>query len=313
MKKLLVLICLLLPQALPAEEQVFDRVIVSVNNFAVTKQQIDMRLATIAASKGVKLNDPKIKEQLYKQTLTDLEEEALIESRGAELNISIPEEMLEDQLDGFLAQKRLTRLGFEMLLEERGENVSDYKNNLRKKLVRDQTLMREVQTQVIISDNKLKALFMKEGQRILKAHARHILVLVKQTASLKEVERARAKLVSIKQKIDRGGSFSKLAVQNSDDPSVKFNNGDLGFFAKGKMVPAFSKAAFSLPLRKLSDPVRTSYGFHLIEVLERKEFESDSFDKVKSQFSQEATQKLYEEKYKEFIAKLRSDAYITYH
>ena len=238
MKKLLVLIFLLLPSALTAEvkEQVFDRIVVSVNNFAVTQQQLDLRLETLAASRGKSLKDPKIKKMLYKETLQDLEEEALIESRGSELHISIPEEMLEEQLDGFLTQKRLTRLGFEMLLEERGENVSDYKNGLRKKLIRDQTLMREVQTQVIISDDRLREMFEKDGQFIIKAHARHILIMVKETASLKEVERARAKLVNLKKKLQKGASFTALALKNSEDPSVKYNNGDLGFFAKGKMV-----------------------------------------------------------------------------
>ena len=314
MKKfLLPLLLILAPMVLTAAGKPYDRVIVSVNNFAITEQQVKVKLMTEAAANGLSPDSPKIRDLYYKKVLQGLEEEALIESRGVQLGVTIPESMIEEELENFLKQRRLTRIGFEMLLEEQGQNITEYKAGLRKKLIRDRVLIMEVQTQVILSDRKLKAIFMESGAKTIKAHARHILILVDKTASTAEVGKARAKLMSIRAKIQKGASFNKMADKHSEDPSAKTNHGDLGFFASGQMVAPFSKAAFSLPLNKISKPVRTSYGFHIIQVLERKEFDGGAYEAVKRQFQQQETQKLYKTKYKEFITKVRAKAHIQYH
>ncbi len=60
------------------------------------------------------------------------------------------------------------------------------------------------------------------------------------------------------------GNFSELAVEHSDDPSVSYNNGDLGWVASGQMVPAFEAAAFDLPVGQISEVIQTEFGYHLI-------------------------------------------------
>lgn len=74
---------------------------------------------------------------------------------------------------------------------------------------------------------------------------------------------------SLKQKIDKGECFETLAQEYSKCPSGQ-DGGDLGFFTKGQMVPEFEKAAFSLPVGKVSEPVKTQFGWHLIKVYDRK-------------------------------------------
>ena len=70
--------------------------------------------------------------------------------------------------------------------------------------------------------------------------------------------------------IKKGASFEELAKKNSQDEASAAKGGDLDFFNKGQMVPEFDKAAFSLPLGQLSDLVKTSFGYHIIKVTERK-------------------------------------------
>jgi parvulin-like peptidyl-prolyl isomerase len=74
----------------------------------------------------------------------------------------------------------------------------------------------------------------------------------------------------IKKKLENGEDFAELAKKYSDDPGSKNKGGDLGFFTKGRMVPEFESAAFSLKPGELSDPVKTDFGYHLIEVQEKK-------------------------------------------
>lgn len=91
----------------------------------------------------------------------------------------------------------------------------------------------------------------------MKVRASHILVSSQEKAK------------SILEEIKKGADFAKLAKKHSECPSSK-KGGDLGFFSKGRMVPEFEKAAFSLNPGEVSGPVKTEFGYHLIKVTGRK-------------------------------------------
>jgi peptidyl-prolyl cis-trans isomerase C len=94
-------------------------------------------------------------------------------------------------------------------------------------------------------------------------------------AALARANEARAKLLA-------GADFATLAKEISDDPSVKSNGGELGWFARGKMDPQFTRAAFALAKEgELSEPVLSSFGYHLIRFEGRRAERQQSFDEVK--------------------------------
>lgn len=78
-----------------------------------------------------------------------------------------------------------------------------------------------------------------------------------------------AEATAIKSKIDNGASFEAMAMKYSKCPSGK-EGGDLGYFERGQMVKEFENAAFTLPIGKVSDPIKTQFGWHLIKVYDRK-------------------------------------------
>lgn len=92
---------------------------------------------------------------------------------------------------------------------------------------------------------------------ITSVKASHILVDTKQEAD------------SIKAKIDNGASFEAMAKKYSKCPSGQ-DGGDLGYFSRGQMVKPFEDVAFSLPVGKVSEPVKTQFGWHLIKVYDKK-------------------------------------------
>ncbi|MBW1719137.1 MAG: peptidyl-prolyl cis-trans isomerase, partial [Deltaproteobacteria bacterium] len=97
---------------------------------------------------------------------------------------------------------------------------------------------------------------------------------------------AESKAKDIKKKLENGKDFAELAKKYSDDPGTKDSGGDLGFFTKGRMVPEFESVAFSLKPGELSEPVKTNFGYHIIEVQEKKAASIKNLADVQAQIRQ---------------------------
>ncbi|MEK6706113.1 MAG: peptidylprolyl isomerase [Bdellovibrionota bacterium] len=126
-------------------------------------------------------------------------------------------------------------------------------------------------------------------------HAQHILVSTEEQA--REL---------IKKAGEPNVDFQELAEKHSKDPSAKNNRGDLGFFGRDRMVPEFTEAAFAGSPKKIVGPVKTTYGYHIIKVLEKKIGKTMEFDEVEMK----AQNDLRQEMAKSFVGKLREQAKI---
>ncbi len=112
--------------------------------------------------------------------------------------------------------------------------------------------------------------------------ARHILIAVPEGSDAKTDAAAKAKAQGILDQLHHGGDFAALAKANSDDPGSKDNGGELGFFQRGKMVPAFEQAAFALQPGQISGLVKTSFGYHIIQVEEKQTAHTKPLAEVQS-------------------------------
>src|ERR1700724_2322748 len=128
-----------------------------------------------------------------------------------------------------------------------------------------------------------------EGEQ--EVHARHILVESEDEAK------------SIAADLKKGADFAELAKKKSKDPGAS-DGGDLGFFTKDQMVPEFSTVAFALEPGKISDPVKSQFGWHIIKVEEKRSRKAPDFEQVKSQIETYVTRKAQAD----YVAKLRETA-----
>lgn len=110
--------------------------------------------------------------------------------------------------------------------------------------------------------------------------ARHILIKVPPNASEELEAKIRTRVDDILSKLRSGGDFAALAKDYSEDPASAEQGGDLGFFPRGRMVPEFEKAAFSLPVGQVSEPVRSQFGFHIIRVEDKTEAGVKTFEEA---------------------------------
>lgn len=112
---------------------------------------------------------------------------------------------------------------------------------------------------------------------------RHILIEAAETADEITVESAKAKIEDIAKRLESGESFESLAKEFSDDPGSKEQGGDVGWISPGLMAKAFEEAAYQLEAGKLSEPVRTPFGFHLLEVTEIKSGGEGGFEALRDE------------------------------
>jgi peptidyl-prolyl cis-trans isomerase D len=140
-----------------------------------------------------------------------------------------------------------------------------------------------------------------------RVHARHILLRVDDQ---RPIEAAEAAMAAIRGRLDAGEDFAAVAGEVSEDPGSKPRGGDLGFFGRGRMLKEFEDAAFAASPGQLVGPVRTSFGLHLIQVLERRAAGQPEFDEVRgliqNRLRAERARAAAEAKAKELAARLRS-------
>jgi parvulin-like peptidyl-prolyl isomerase len=182
-------------------------------------------------------------------------------------------------LDDELYQEGLNSLSDR--LRSVGLTLGDYREILRTQLLRGKL-------QEAIGAERVEA-------TVEQINVRHILILVDETAQPLEADpeddanevlddaEALALIEDLRQRILAGEDFADLAREYSDDPGSGMQGGDLGWVGRGAFVPEFEEAAFALPIGELSEPVRTDFGYHLIEVVER----DDSRPKDEAQLQQE--------------------------
>ena len=138
-------------------------------------------------------------------------------------------------------------------------------------------------------------------------HLRHILVRTNEVVS---EEDARRKLLGLRERIVNGADFSELAKQYSDDPSGS-RGGDLGWIYPGDTVPDFERAYKSLKPMEVSEPMKTPFGWHLIQVLERRTTDV-STDRKQLEARKTLRERKSDEAYQEWLRQLRDRAYVEY-
>jgi peptidyl-prolyl cis-trans isomerase SurA len=145
------------------------------------------------------------------------------------------------------------------------------------------------------------------GGSIRQTRARHILIKVNELMSSDE---ARHKLVGLKERLDNGGDFAELARLYSNDLSAA-KGGELGWLYPGDTVPDFERAMDALAIGEVSKPVQSPFGWHLIQVQERKS--SEAGDERKRQMARQALrERKSDEAYEDWLRQLRDRAYVEY-
>jgi peptidyl-prolyl cis-trans isomerase C len=216
----------------------------------------------------------------------------------------MPPEAKRDYLVQFMADVILVSKAAEA---KKIDETADFKRKLaferRKLLMSD--LMQSI-GKAALTDEAMHKVYDEAVKQIgqqEEVHARHILIRAPE-GDAKASEAAKAKIEAIIVRLKNGEDFVKVAKEVTEDPSGKANGGDLGYFTKDQMVPAFSKVAFELKKGDISGPVQTQFGWHVIKVEDKRIKPPPKFDEVKGQIENYVVRKAQAD----LVQKLRGEA-----
>lgn len=218
-----------------------DRVVIQVGDLKLTAAQIDQILQAYPENQRVIVNGPR-RNQFIDQVVRVL----LLSEEGRRRKLTETE-----------AYKN------QLMFSAAGILASHTDEDIRRQIRGDEAL--------------LKAYYDAHQSEYQQIHVHHILIRMQGSSislapgqkDLTDTE-ALAKALEIRQKIVQGANFADLARTDSDDMGSSAKGGDLGFLKRGQTVPSFEDAAFALPVGVLSQPVKTTYGYHIMKVEEKK-------------------------------------------
>ncbi len=300
-----------------------DSIAVTVNGVNIKESQIQTELEPQIQKMAAQLPPAFVeqyKKQLRQQVLEKMIVEQLLDEKVKAAKIVITDEEAIEQIKEMASQQQppLSMEDFKALIEAYGQSFDDVKNRIRKGLAYQKLMEAQWAGKLNIKDEDVKKYYVENKSQFETpelVRASHILITPKTNDPNTDPNQAKAaalaKAQDLLKQIKDGADFAELAKANSDCPSSQ-QGGDLNFFGKNQMVPAFEKAAFELKPGQVSDTVETKFGYHIIKVTDHKNPNVATFEQAKDDIIKLLTQTKKAEYAEEYVNSLKADAKIVY-
>jgi peptidyl-prolyl cis-trans isomerase C len=292
------------PKPMPAQ---LPNVLARVNGETIEKWEFENAVKRVESRAGSPV-PPDKRDEVLRGVLDQLVAYHLLaqESRARKLDVT------DAEVEAQMAQARQgfpTEEAFKQGLAAQGVTIDQLRQQARTGLQVQKVIDAEVASKVAVQDADVSAFYQQNLDRFKQGdtvHASHILIGVAQTATPEEKAAARAKAEAALKQVKRGADFAAVARAQSQDPGSAPNGGDLGFFPKGQMTPAFEEAAFKLKPGGVSGIVETPFGFHIIKVIEKRGARTAPLAEVSGQIKEFLEQGQRETKLEQFLDQVKT-------
>jgi len=319
MKKLIVgvvLLALVVPVIMLAgcgETKVPAGAIAAVGDGVVTQEQFDQIWQQAEAQYKSQEGAPPFPEegsaeykQLKASIVNYLVQNEIIKTRAAEMDVKVTDKQLQERMTQIVqqvgGQKKLDKL-----LKEQNVTEDQLRGQLDAQMLQE-AVQEKVNADIKVGDEDLKKYFedpknASQFEVPESVDARHVLVKTKA-----EAEKVRALLEAD----GSDANWKKVAKEYSTDPGSKDSGGSLGDFPKGRMVKPFEDVAFGLEINEISQPVKTQFGYHVIEVLKKTEGSKQTFEEAKATIEQQLKFQKQATAWEDWLKKALADAGVVY-
>lgn len=290
------------------------RVVAVVNNEPITStelQQYMVRAKRQVAKQGVQIPEDELRQQVLEQMIL----EKLQLQVAKRMGITVDDTAIDRAIEDIARRNNMTLDALKQALAADGITFEQFREQIRREMTIARLRDREMEGRVTVSDAEVDHFLANnpdvmrrieaEAGNVTQTHVRHILVRTNQTTN---DEAAKAKLLALRERIVNGVDFAELAKANSDDGSA-FKGGDLGWINPGDTVPQFEEAMNRLAPGEISQPVKTPFGWHLIQVLERRPLTA-SEDYRRNYARQLLRRQKMDQAYNAWLQTIRAEAFV---
>lgn len=293
---------------------VIDRIVAKVNSGIITLSDLEKRVYIDAKVDGN--TDEKELSKIFKRdknrVLIKIVEEKLMLHYVKQLRMEPTKDDINTAIEDIKKRNNFSDDMFEIMLEREGLTYERYRKKLKDQIAMNRVLNSEVRGKIKINEKEVVSYFNKNKKKFLRPEeikAYHIIFFVSDKTDRSESKKQLKKALYVLEMARRGDDFEELAKTHSDGPS-KDAGGDLGWIARGAMIPAFEKAAFSLRKGEISNPVITEYGYHIIKVEDKKEETIKTLDEIRDEIRNTLFKQKYDKKYNSWMAELKRNSFI---
>jgi len=288
-------------------------VVAQVNGVDVSGDSISRELKKAAEQykkRGMPLNADQEK-SAAKKLIDDEIGRTLLVLKAKDSGISITKDMLDKRIEEVQAKFRSESV-FAHKLADRGMTLEQYRAELEIDSYVDQIIKKEIEPKIQIPENETRDYYEKNKNKFIRqeqVRASIILLKFNPSEGKSGEQKTLKKFQSIIDQARSGTDFSALATKFSHD-SLAPKGGDLGYFTRKQMLPAFSDRAFKMKVGEVSDIFRTGHGFHVLKVTDRKPAGTSPFEAEKEKIKNFLSQKKVSQATRDYIEVLKKQAKI---
>jgi peptidyl-prolyl cis-trans isomerase C len=293
---------------LPAE---LPPVLARVNGEDVTKVDFDRMIKNMELSANQPVPAER-RDEIFRKVIDQLVTYTVLTQETRARKVAVTDAEVESNIQQMRSQFK-NEQDFAKALAARGMSIDKLKADTRIDISINKMMEAEATAaQQAPTDAQVREFYDKNPDKFKQeeaVRASHILFKVEESADAATKKKVRDQAEAVLKQVRSGGDFAELAKKHSADGSAQ-QGGDLNFFTKGQMVPAFDQAAFSLKPGEISDIVTTQFGYHIIKVTERRAPSTVPFEQVSGRIKEFLTEQQKQQKVEAFVTALKQKAKI---
>jgi peptidyl-prolyl cis-trans isomerase C len=246
-----------------------NAVVAKVNGSPITEKNYEEAIREFLQGQGAPPNLPEEQMGQVRQAVMEaLIGTELVYQKSVSAGIKVSQQEIDEAL-GETKKQFPDEAKWEESLKQQGTDKASFIEGVTRNLAINKAIKNDVFDKIAVSDTDAKAYYDQHPQEMQKPEeirASHILVRFPEGAADDVKKAARARAEEALAKVKAGGDFAAVVKDYSQDPGSAAQGGDLGFFSKGRMVPAFETVAFAMKVGQVSDVVESPFGYHVIKV-----------------------------------------------